>query len=37
MGGATRKGRLKWRNKKANRGRKPCKSMPRAKIGRSSK
>jgi hypothetical protein len=37
MPSATRKGRLSWRNKKANKGRKPAKSKPRAKLSKSSK
>jgi hypothetical protein len=37
MPGATRKGRMSWRNKKANHGRKPAKSKPRAKLAKSSK
>ena len=38
MAGATRKGRLKWKNRlSANKGRKPCKSMQRTKFRKSSK
>lgn len=33
----TRKGKLKWKKKKANRGRKPCKSLPPDKFRSSNK
>lgn len=34
---ANKKGRLVWKNRKANHGRKPCKSIRKAKLSKSSK
>ena len=37
MGTHTRKGKLLWKKKRANRGRKPGKSLPKPKLKQSNK
>ena len=37
MGKTTKKGKLQWKSKRANHGRKPAKSLPGTKIKKSNK